>query len=230
MLKPIWLSSSAVLLAACLFTCLSYAGEGDGQGDLDKATEAKLTASSRSDLSEVIRLAESGIKKGLDPANTEFANRLLTSTLIQRAHATVKEMNFSSRDDVLEHRKSAVSDLEKALKLDPKQPQAYLLLAQLNMLPGGSGVKGAVAMLDKAIELGGDDPAAKAKALIFRADLQEQPEKKLADLDDAVQLQPDDAAVVHARGLALANMEKFDRALADLDKAIESRPQQRPDL
>ena len=58
---------------------------GKGQEDLDKATDVKLNAVTISDLSEVIRLSESALKKGLDKGNVEFANQLLASTLVQRA-------------------------------------------------------------------------------------------------------------------------------------------------
>ncbi len=57
---------------------------GEGQEDLDKATEAKFSAETVGDLSEVIRLADSALKKGLDESNTEFARKILSSTLVQR--------------------------------------------------------------------------------------------------------------------------------------------------
>ena len=67
------------------------AAEGAGKADLDKASEAKLTAGA--DLDEVVRLLESALKKGLDPTNTEFANQLLISTLIRRAQETAEQMS-----------------------------------------------------------------------------------------------------------------------------------------
>ncbi len=96
-----------------------------------------------------------------------------------RSVTTLKELR--------ERRQAALADLEQAVKLDPKQPQAYLLIATLNMLPGGS-VKDVREALDKALGLGIDDPAVRAKALLWRATMQEQPEKKLADLNEAVKL------------------------------------------
>ena len=129
-----------------------------------------------------------------------------------------------SNENFRERRKAAIADLQKALKLDPKQPQAYLLLAELNELPGGAGVKETVAMLDKAVESGGEDSDTKVKALLLRAKLQENPEKKLADFDEAVRLAPDDAGPVRDRGLALADMNKPERALGDLNRAIELEP------
>ena len=52
---------------------------------LDQATEKKITADSLADLNEVVRLCDQAIKKGLDEPNTEYANNLLTGTLVQRA-------------------------------------------------------------------------------------------------------------------------------------------------
>ncbi len=82
MLKPIRFVLPAVLLAVTIAARPSFAAEAAGQADLDKASETRLNASA--DLGEVIGLLESALKKGLDATNTEFANRLLTSTLIER--------------------------------------------------------------------------------------------------------------------------------------------------
>ncbi len=118
-----------------------------------------------------------------------------------------------------------MSDLDRAAKLDPKQPQAYLLMAQLNMLPGGSGVKDVRNALDKAIALGIDDPAVRAKALVLRAGLQDDKEKKLADFSAAIRLVPNDAATIRARGFALSEMGRLTPALADFSRAIELDPE-----
>ena len=58
--------------------------ENEGQADLDKATQQKLGAQTGSDLTEVIQLCESALKKGLDKGNTAFANDLMASALVQR--------------------------------------------------------------------------------------------------------------------------------------------------
>ena len=169
----------------------------EGQEDLDKAADVKLNAVTISDLSEVIRLSESALKKGLDKANVDFANKLLASTLLQRARETTKHLlaDVGSPDNFRQKREFALSDLEKAVKLAPKQAEAYLLIAQLNGLPGGD-VKQAREAVDKALALGLDEPPAHAKALLLRADLEEQPEKKLADLNEAVRLAPGDATAI----------------------------------
>ena len=105
---------------------------GEGQGDLDKATDIKLNATTISDLSEVIRLSKSTLKKGLNKANTEFAEKLLSSTLVQRAQEATKQVltGANSPAELREKRRFALADLEKAIKLNPKQPEAYLLMAR----------------------------------------------------------------------------------------------------
>ena len=203
---------------------------GKGQDDLNKATQTKLASDTVTDLGEVIRLAESALEKGLEPADAAFAKKLIASTLLERAQVTAKYVfnDSTSADDFRQRRKFALADLEKCIKLDAKQPEPYLLMAQLNLLPGGPGLPAVRASLDKAIELAEDDPTTQAKALVLRADLQEKAEKKLADLDRAVPLMPGDASVLRARGAVLLDLDKLERAAADFARAIEFEPDNEP--
>jgi len=228
MLKLMSLFFPAILLTV-LWNVAPARAANEGQEDLDKAAEAKMTAETVSDLSEVIRLAESAMKKGLDEPNVEFAKKLLSSTFIQRGSAAAAAIFKGSPPppNWAQFRQMALGDLEKAVKLDPKQPQAYLVIGQLNLLPEGD-LKRAKDAIDKVIELGGDDATARAKALVMRASLQEKPEKKLADMDEAIRLTPGDAAMVRARGLLLADMDKLEPALVDLNKAIALAPEDGP--
>jgi tetratricopeptide (TPR) repeat protein len=211
--------------ALFVFAAGSLRAADSGQEDLDKATEAKLTAETTTDLGEVIRLTESAIGKGLDEANAEFAKKLLISTVIQRAAEMTKRIlvNLTSVEEFHQRRKLILADLARAAKLDPKQTQVYLLIAQVNSLPEGDAKQGKEA-LDKALELGFDDVESRAKALMLRAGFQEETEKKVADFDEAVRLMPNDALAVRARGLAMADMNKLDASLADLTRAIELEP------
>jgi tetratricopeptide (TPR) repeat protein len=217
---------SRKIFTAIIFAMTISAGTAraanDGQEDLDKATEAKLSAATLTDLGEVIRLAESALQKGLDKSNTEFANKLLASTLVQRATAVKSTMFKSSPLDSRwpQFRQFALSDLEKAIKLDSKQPQALILIAQLNLLPEGDA-KRAKEAINQAVELAADDPQERADALVLRSGMEEKLEKRLPDLNEAVQLAPNDADTVRSRGLVLADLEKYDEALVDLNKAIE---------
>ncbi len=177
-----------VLLPMILLLVAASAHAGsDGQDDLDKAIDTKLNARTISDLGEVISLTESALKKGLDKDNVGFANKLLSSTLVQRGQETFRQimMGVRSPDDLRQKRQFALSDLERAVQLDAKLGEAHLLIAQLNLLRGGDAKK-AREEIDKALDVGLDEPATRAKALMLRAGLQETPEKKLADLDEAV--------------------------------------------
>ncbi|MEN6451650.1 MAG: tetratricopeptide repeat protein [Thermoguttaceae bacterium] len=222
------MSMVRALRLTLLFSLALTAGRalaaGEGQADLDKAEEAKLSATAFSDLGEVIRLADSAIKKGLDKANTDFAKRLLAATLRQRAQIAAERLKKpSTMDELRQNRQAAVADLERAVELDSKQPSAFLLLAELHMLPGGT-VKDARQALDKAIALGIEDPAERATALMQRGSLQEQPEKKLADFNEAIKLFPNAVGALRARRDLLIRMGKLDAAVADLDRLIKLKP------
>ncbi|MFZ5831219.1 MAG: tetratricopeptide repeat protein [Planctomycetota bacterium] len=203
----------------------------EGQGDLDKATEAKLNATALKDLDEVIRLSESALKKGLDEGNTQFANSLLASTLTQRGSIRAAVVLRVPIGDprVEQFRKAALSDLSRSVELDPAQAQAWLGIAQLERLPGGNTEKANEA-LDKAIQSAGDDPEMRAKALAYRSTLAEDPKKRLADLDEAARLAPGDAAVVRARGALRADLGQLEEALGDMDRALEIEPESAPTL
>ena len=222
-------SGIVAVLAVLLLVARAAAAENEGQEDLDKATQAKLSATTLSDLTEVVRLAETALTKGLSKENAEFAKKLLASTLAQRGEAATKTIFKGARPDPKwpQFRKLALEDLERAVKLDPNQPQALYFIAQLNLLPGGDA-KRSVAALDEAIRTSGDEPPLKAKALVLRSALHLDSDKKLADLSEAVRIAPQDAAPVRARGALLADLDKLEPALADLKKAVQLDPDHGP--
>jgi tetratricopeptide (TPR) repeat protein len=215
-----------VAIIAGMFSAGAVRAADNGQADLDKATELKLSASTVTDWGEVIRLTESALQKGLDKSNTEFANKLLASTLVQRAMvvtATIQKI-FPADQRWANFRQFALSDLEKTIKLEPKQPQALILIAQLNLLPDGDE-KRAKEAVNQAVEFSADDPQLRSKALVLRAEMEKNAEKRLPDLNEALQLAPNDANVLRIRGIVFAGLEKYDEALADLNKAIELDPE-----
>ena len=193
-----------------------------GQADLDKATQLKIGASSVNDLAEVVRLCESALEKGLDQNNTSFAKNLLAGALAQRGttYAGQAFRSLLSDGKWQDERKLALGDLERAVGLSPAQPQSLGLIARLNLLPGGDAKRAAEA-LDQAIARSGDEPQLKGESLVLRASVQKEPAKKLADLDEAIQVAPGDASVYRARGIVRADLNKLQAALDDLNKSIE---------
>lgn len=203
--------------------------ENEGQSDLDLSIATKLRADNITDLSEVIRLCESALKKGLNEDNTGFANQLLSSTRIQRGSRIANDVlnTLPPSPNWRQFRQVALEDLEKGIEADTEQPSALFLIARLNMLPEGD-TKRASEALDKAIELSREDPRLLARCLLVRSGLKEKPEEKLADLDAAVAADPQNAAIVRLRGTAYAGMKNFDKALADLKTAVKLQPDNAP--
>ena len=75
-------------MASCLLLLAFGAAPAfaqEGQEDLDKATELKLTANSVADLEKVVELGESDLKKGLDDDNQDFEKQLVSSSLLEAA-------------------------------------------------------------------------------------------------------------------------------------------------
>ena len=201
------------------------ADEDKGQEDLSLATETKLSAENISDLGEVIRLCESAMKKGLGADNTQFARHLLAATLVQRAEIANKIIMKSGGVDPqwAEYRRVALADLEKAVSLVPEEPEALVLIAKLNLLPGGDRKRSAEA-LDKAIAIKNADTEILASALVLRSRTQEDAKKRLADLQEALRLEPQMAEALRARGFHYATAKQSEKALADLKAAEKIEP------
>lgn len=219
---------AAALLVAGLLVGRAEA-ENEGQADLDKATDIRLTASTLSDLAEVIRLLESALEKGLDEGNTQFANQLLAATRIKRGLYVSQAIFGAAPPDPRwpQYRRLALSDLEAALEINPDHPQALLTVAKLNLLPGGDPDR-ASAALDDVVRLGSDNPQLRSEALVLRAGLADDADKRLADLDKAVKSDPKNGAALRARAAVLAEQRKEEAALKDLNAALKLDPDHVP--
>jgi len=216
----------AVLSLVCVGRVL--AGDNDGQADLDKAAEKKLSAKSLDDLGEVLKLCDSALKQGLSPANKQFADALYTSTLSERATIYTEAIFQGATSGQLDPRwprirDMALADLEKVVARDPKVGDAYLKIAKLQALPRGDRDK-ALKAAEKAVELLKDDDAAYAAALVVRSGLQTDIGKKLADLDAALKLTPGDVEALQSRAVTLLAQDKYAPALADLDALLKVQP------
>ena len=191
---------AALCLAGSLLAPAARA-QNQGQADLDKAMQLKMTASSLTEMGEVIRLTESAMEKGLDKGNRAFAQSLLVSTLIQRGTDTAAAIFHGNALDSnwVEDRKAALADLERGVALDAKQPQTMLLIAKLNIeLPGGDAKRTGQA-LDEVVKLSANEPMLAAEALVLRSGLRKDLKDKAADLDEAARLAPRRAAIFRAR-------------------------------
>ncbi len=230
--RPLAAAAGLILLSLAILPAVARAAN-QGQADLDKATELRVGAVTSSDLSDVIKLCDSALKQGLDKNNTAFANDLLASALAQRGGISAAKI-FGDEGSPLprlslqgsawkDYRDEALADLEKALKISPKQPQAQFTVARLNLLPGGNADK-ALQALDQAVALSDDDAAMKAKALLLRSSLRKTTRQRIGDLDEAIKLLPGNAMLLRAHGLAMAEDQSWEKSLADFDKSLAAEP------
>src|SRR5262245_15708176 len=203
--------------------------ENEGQEDLDKATQLKVSAENLDDLGEVIDKVDTAIEKGLDKENKEYAQQLLTAALLQRGQLFAAAVfNVPANDPqrgirAMQFRQFALSDLQRLVSIDDKDVEAQLLIGKLQALPLGDP-SAARKALSKVVDSKDATPDQKAEGYALRSGQQKDADKKLADLNKAVELQPKKADYLRLRSQYLYEKEKYAEALVDADKAIKMEP------
>jgi tetratricopeptide (TPR) repeat protein len=224
--------ASHILLSVCFVLAVmasQVVAENDGQDDLDKATQLKVTAETLDDLNEVVDHADSALEKGLDADNKKFAEQLLISSLLQRGQLFAGAVfNVPAQDPQrgmrsMQFRQFALSDLQRVVTLDEKLVDAQLLIGKLQSLPLGDP-NAARKALSKVIDATDATPDQKAEAYSLRSVVQKDKEKQLADMAKAIELQPNKADYLRLRAQQLYEDDKFDDALADVDSALKVEP------
>ena len=222
------LLAATIVLALTVSLPMTLRAAGEGQADLDMATELQLAAETLSDLEKVISLAESALKKGLEKDEEAFAKQMLAATLFQHANrlsaAIFEQSPPSPRWPLV--RQFALKDLEKAKQHDPELPDVHLLEAKLQALPGGDA-KAAEKAIDEAVRVlkAKDDVKELAKAYVLRAQISEDDDKKLADFDAAVKADPESIEAWQGRALMYLQKGDNEKALADLKHLVEKAPE-----
>lgn len=216
-------ASGLVLIFSLWFSPSALRAANEGQEDLDKATEKKVTAESLADLEEVATLCESALKKGLDEENAAFARQLLTASLFE--HASRLSAEIFERDPPNPQwpaiRQYALRSLERSLKFDEKQGNVHYLIARLQALPGGDRERGLKAA-NQAVRLAGDNKEELSKALLLRAGLTEDADRQLADYNQAVLIDPTNTEALRVRGTFHLLREEYEKAAEDFAKLLES--------
>jgi tetratricopeptide (TPR) repeat protein len=227
-MKPASLRTLLVLSLFSLPAVSPARAAEPGQEDLDKATEAKLNATTPNDLGKVIDLLQSAIDKGLDEGNEKFAETLLTSTLLERAQVLSRLIFDQSPPDERwpQIRQVVMADVERALAIDENQPQGHFVRGRLLALPGGDR-DGAIESFGKVIDAEEDavEPKTRALALVYRGSLVSETEKQLADFNRAVELLPNDVDILRNRAVFHLRENRVDEAVADFQKVVELEPE-----
>ena len=116
----------------------------------------------------------------------------------------------------------AVADYSEAVRLKPDFHEAFLRMGTAQAAQRNLG--DALASLDRAVEIRADPEALFSRASILSG--LGQAERALADLNRALEEQPNFVRALHARGYLLGAMGRFEEALRDFDRSIELEPEQ----
>jgi tetratricopeptide (TPR) repeat protein len=217
-----------VFFAALLLGASVARAENEGQDDLDRATEKKLSADSIEDLTQVIDLCEGALKKGLDATNTQFAKNMLTGTLMQRA--TFKSQRLAQRRprNWSSLRNEIFDDLNKALENDPKLAAAHILKVQLYILGDDLNPpkkKEALKSAEDALECSKDQIEEHVQALRLIATLTDSMEKRTEMLDRAIKLAPNNVGLLKDDAKHLLQVRQPEKAVEILDNGIKNDPE-----
>ncbi|MHB8970446.1 MAG: tetratricopeptide repeat protein [Pirellulaceae bacterium] len=214
-----WCGSALLLLVA------GAAWAQDGQAELDKAMDLKITATNLNELAEVATLCEKAIEKGLGQEDEAFAKQLLTGALYQRAERICQPLVHAPvmTPDLKKMRDLVMPDLEKIIKYDEKFGPAHLRIAQLYALDGGDLQKTRQAV-DRAVDCLQSDNKMLAEALLLRSPLQESDVQQLADCDRAIELDPANPDTWQTRAMYHLRHGDMPKAVSDFNSLIEQDP------
>ena len=210
-----------------------------GQEDLDNALEIKITARSVTDLNRVIDTLDEALDKGLDAGNTDFAEQVLVATLLQRASSlSGKVLNRGGVDHRdpknMQYRLFALTDLQRAVAIDAQQSDGWLLIARLQLLPGGnpSEARRALTKVIRLAEKGATDPKIGpmepkklAQVHALRGATQNDPTRRLTDFTRAVELEPEKLEYRLLRAKQHQANDNAEACLEDLEVALTLEPE-----
>jgi tetratricopeptide (TPR) repeat protein len=119
-------------------------------------------------------------------------------------------------------RKTALDDLENAVKVIDEQPIPFLLIAQLNLMPEGD-TKRAAETLDQAEKTAKDNQEMVVEITVLKLSLEKDPVKREELLAQAVQKNFDPRlAILHAG--SLHDLKKPEAAIEELKKVLDKDP------
>ncbi len=213
------------LLLGLLLSSNAWGQDEGGSADLDKAFDAKLNATSTKDLDAVVKLCESALEKGLDKEGEQTAKTLAGSALFEHAEQLGQRIFASQGQDARWriYRSQALLRLRKVVEFQPEMAEAYLMIAKLNGLPAGDQEE-ALEAIEKAVELAGDDNEQLSNALFLRAKLTDDEETRIADLNQAIKINPENIDAIKRRANYHLNKRNPAEALPDLKKWLDSDP------
>ncbi len=199
--------------------------KNEGQEDLDKAFDLKISAQSTRDFDKVCDLCESAIEKGLNEDSETQAKELWAATLMEHAEELTNRILPPNQDRRWKvYRREALSRLNKAIELNPESFEAHLMVGKLSALDNANQAEGREAIM-KAVELAGDDSRKLSEALMLRGAMADDEASRLADFNQAVKIDPANIEAIRARGAQYLRMGETDKAISDFRDWIELEPE-----
>lgn len=206
----------------------------DGDEDFEEASRLRLNVESVDTLKEIIALAKSAIKKGLNKADIDTANKLIASTYLQKtqeiARTIAPGMSVSRRNKLLN---DLLEDLGEAIEYDPLLADAYLVKFQLHasrkeVEAAKTVASEGIAELGPYVDSKKADPDTKVKLsrlLMLRAGTQADVEDGLADLKRSIQYDASNQASVAALGKELIQQGRTEEAITFFQEVLETNPE-----
>jgi tetratricopeptide (TPR) repeat protein len=205
-----------------LFGACALAQDSPGAKDLDDAFDQKIKAQSTRDLEGVVKLCKSAIEKGLDEEGSIQAKQLAATASMEHAEQLAKRI-FQTPPDPRwrKYRSEALLQLKQATEFQPSMVAAHLMTARLNLLEKGN-LEAARTAIEQAVKNAGDDRVQLSNALFFRAQLNEDKEAKLADVNQALKINPDNVDALKFRAVYYLSNNESDKGLADVNQWLSS--------
>lgn len=190
---------------------LPPSGGNSGQMLLKEASDKSKSARNDAELSEVIAIAEEGLKEKPGAEGTAFGRRLL-------GWAYNKRGQHYAENQIHE---AAVEDFTKALEYDPSLWRAVHNRGVSHA--SSNQPQKSLADFNRALEMN----KGYANTWYNRAELFYETgafDKAYRDFNEALRLNPNDAGFIAGRGKAAARMGKLREAMQDLDWAVKTDP------
>ncbi|MDR0391322.1 MAG: tetratricopeptide repeat protein, partial [Planctomycetaceae bacterium] len=201
-------------------------GDNPGMPLLDQAIEEKLKATNEQDLGNVLALALRARKEGLQAQNLKFCDEFIASVQLQRGILLSSRIVSKPVDRLPEAwvviRTRALSDLEAAVKIIKTQPEVFIRIAQLYLMPEGNQEKAKEA-LDSAEDISKNQPDIFTQIIVMKTMLESDPAKREELLSRATK-EVNDQRLIFFHAISLIDLKKFDESISLLQKVLEKEP------
>jgi tetratricopeptide (TPR) repeat protein len=226
-----------LLVTSFVFSQEAAQNQGDfpGTEDFEKASRIRVTSDSKEAYSEVIELCQSALAKGLDPVDAPAAKKMLSTTALQRAQATLEEVSGGrvQGNRMARVTNEALKDLDIAVEADPKFAEALALKGRIHVLrtelkKGLETLTQAQSALEELLQSDKDNPEIKTKlveVLMTKALIRQDADEKIQDLMKAIEINPENERAVQQTVELLVNLGRFDQAQKAIEDFLQIAPE-----